>query len=86
MDSRRLSPPTFPMRAFAFQGGGWCTREVGERQAFARDIPRALLEKLENPSVGKGAAARLPTARDEELGCLLGGAGSWRPRTFTIRR
>jgi len=32
-------------------------------------------ERLENPSVGKRAVARLPTARDEGLGRLLGGAG-----------
>jgi hypothetical protein len=42
---------------------------------FARNIARALVERLENPSVGKGAAAPLPTARDEGLGRLLGGAG-----------
>ena len=30
MNSVRLSPPTFPMRAFRVQGSGWCSRKVGE--------------------------------------------------------
>jgi mannose-1-phosphate guanylyltransferase len=30
MNSMRLSPPTFPMRAFRVQGSGWCSRKVGE--------------------------------------------------------
>jgi|SRR5580692_4945376 mannose-1-phosphate guanylyltransferase len=30
MNSIRLSPPTFPMRAFRVQGSGWCSRKVGE--------------------------------------------------------
>jgi hypothetical protein len=27
MHSVRLSPPTFPARAFAVQGSGWCSRQ-----------------------------------------------------------
>lgn len=30
MNSMRLSPPTFPMRAFRVQGSGWCSRKVSE--------------------------------------------------------
>jgi hypothetical protein len=30
MNSVRLSPPTFPMRAFPVQGSRWCSRKVGE--------------------------------------------------------
>jgi len=30
LNSMRLSPPTFPMRAFRVQGSGWCSRTVGE--------------------------------------------------------
>jgi mannose-1-phosphate guanylyltransferase len=31
MSSIRLSPPTFPMRAFRVQGSGWCSRKPSDR-------------------------------------------------------
>jgi hypothetical protein len=52
-----------------------CRRSVGSGAYRPAQVSLALLKRLENPSVGNGAAARLPTARDEELGRLLGGAG-----------
>jgi mannose-1-phosphate guanylyltransferase len=42
INSMRLSPPTFPMRAFRVQGSGWCSRKpIGHERAQPGNCPCA---------------------------------------------